>query len=493
MHANSEQDPHYVIITKSDTGFGFNVKGQISEGGQLRSINGHLLGPCQHVSAILRGGAAQKAGLNLGDNIIEVNEENVEAASHRQVVQLIKKGGEQLKLLVISVPNDEVNGYDNNQFEDKDTFYRYDYAEKRLLPITIPSYQYVRIDGESFVVFKIFMAGRHLSSRRYNDFVQVQKYLKEFYSDYEFPNLPSRWPFKLSESKLDARRRLLQSYLEKICSIKCIADGEIIQDFLMDESEDYTKGLDVTLKIQIPGSNFISMEVKKPDTCYEVKHQMFRQLIVEQEIVPHLALFELVEDNFYRVLPEDESPHFIYIQNYTSVADSSISFRKWIFNIEEEARLCQLSPLFLELCYYQTIIDIDTNLLDTKDKQFQLKSLQSQKCMSDFLEVARTLPTYNRVTFGTCQSNLVSNLTLTVDFNKIKVDFEDPEKVSQIVDWACVKRYFIANNETTFNLEYAVSLKVGASIKILQFFTQNCNAMFLTFDKISKERQQFAT
>ena len=54
------------------SGFGFNVRGQVSEGGTLRSINGHLFAPLQHISAILEGGAAQKAGVFKGDRILEV-------------------------------------------------------------------------------------------------------------------------------------------------------------------------------------------------------------------------------------------------------------------------------------------------------------------------------------------------------------------------------------------------------------------------------------
>lgn len=41
--------PRVVKIYKSETGFGFNVRGQVSEGGQLRSINGELYAPLQHV------------------------------------------------------------------------------------------------------------------------------------------------------------------------------------------------------------------------------------------------------------------------------------------------------------------------------------------------------------------------------------------------------------------------------------------------------------
>ena len=68
----AEPGPRIVTITKTSTGFGFNVRGQISEGGVLKSINGVLYAPLQHVSAVLEGGAAQKAGIRKGDRILEV-------------------------------------------------------------------------------------------------------------------------------------------------------------------------------------------------------------------------------------------------------------------------------------------------------------------------------------------------------------------------------------------------------------------------------------
>lgn len=47
---NAQNGPRIVTIYKSDTGFGFNVRGQVSEGGQLRSINGELYAPLQVIS-----------------------------------------------------------------------------------------------------------------------------------------------------------------------------------------------------------------------------------------------------------------------------------------------------------------------------------------------------------------------------------------------------------------------------------------------------------
>lgn len=64
--------PRVVTIYKTETGFGFNVRGQVSEGGPLKSINGELYAPLQHVSAVLKEGAAEKAGIRKGDRILEV-------------------------------------------------------------------------------------------------------------------------------------------------------------------------------------------------------------------------------------------------------------------------------------------------------------------------------------------------------------------------------------------------------------------------------------
>ena len=67
-------DLNYSWYTYNDPfiGFGFNIRGQICEGGVLRSINGDLYPPLQHVSAVLEGGAAENAGLFKGDRILAV-------------------------------------------------------------------------------------------------------------------------------------------------------------------------------------------------------------------------------------------------------------------------------------------------------------------------------------------------------------------------------------------------------------------------------------
>lgn len=142
--------PHVVKVVKSETGFGFNVKGQVSEGGQLRSLNGQLYAPLQHVSAVLRRGAADQAGLRKGDRILEVNGLNVEGSTHRKVVDLIKNGGDELTMIVISVEDPDMDRFDYG--EESSMAYGHDYSENRSLPVTIPSYNTVQDSLERYTV-----------------------------------------------------------------------------------------------------------------------------------------------------------------------------------------------------------------------------------------------------------------------------------------------------------------------------------------------------
>jgi sorting nexin-27 len=68
----STNTPRNICIKKSQDGFGFNLRGQVIEGGQVKAINGKLYGPLQHVSAVTSDSSAQQAGLRIGDKILQV-------------------------------------------------------------------------------------------------------------------------------------------------------------------------------------------------------------------------------------------------------------------------------------------------------------------------------------------------------------------------------------------------------------------------------------
>ncbi|KAL4713788.1 hypothetical protein ACJJTC_012305 [Scirpophaga incertulas] len=192
----------------------------------------------------------------------ERNGVNVEGSTHRQVVDLIKSGGDCLTLTVISVtpreaerlePSDDGSapiGVIGGAANSRATVYqRYDYTDKRSLPVSIPDYRVVmeRSTGRSYVAFNVHMAGRHLCSRRYREFAALHQQLRKEFIGFNFPKLPGKWPFTLSEQQLDARRRGLEQYLEKVCAVRVIVESEAVQDFLT-EAEDAAAGAPVELK-----------------------------------------------------------------------------------------------------------------------------------------------------------------------------------------------------------------------------------------------------
>lgn len=123
--------------------------------------------------------------------------------------------------------------------DESSTYSYFDYSEKRSLPISIPDYNYVERSGDKYVVFNIYMAGRHLCSRRYREYSNLHNNLKKEFPDFQFPKLPGKWPFSLSDQQLDTRRRGLEQYLEKVCAIRVIAESDIMQEFLTDFDDEH--------------------------------------------------------------------------------------------------------------------------------------------------------------------------------------------------------------------------------------------------------------
>lgn len=93
----------------------------------------------------------------------------------------------------------------------------YDYAERRPVDVAIPDHGELKTSrGEKYVVFNINLNGRRVCSRRYKEFDVFASLLRHEFADFNgFPSLPTKWPFKLSEQQLDARRRGLETFLQK--------------------------------------------------------------------------------------------------------------------------------------------------------------------------------------------------------------------------------------------------------------------------------------
>jgi sorting nexin-27 len=123
--------------------------------------------------------------------------------------------------------NNNNNNTNNNHSDDSSCNSNNDYAERRngtasnphnnyQLPVTVPDYTELRnSEGDKYIIFNVHMAGRHVCSRRYREFDLFSGLLRREFPDYVFPGLPSKWPFKLSYQQLEARRKGLESFLEK--------------------------------------------------------------------------------------------------------------------------------------------------------------------------------------------------------------------------------------------------------------------------------------
>lgn len=60
-----------------------------------------------------------------------------------------------------------------------------------------------------------------------------------------------------------------------------------------------------------------------------------------------------------RKLLDGESPHQLYIQNYSCASSSCLVLRKWIFDPDRERQLCQKDPLFRQFVFHQAVADVN--------------------------------------------------------------------------------------------------------------------------------------
>ncbi|XP_073179454.1 sorting nexin-27 isoform X2 [Lepidochelys kempii] len=477
--------PRVVRIVKSESGYGFNVRGQVSEGGQLRSINGELYAPLQHVSAVLGGGAADRAGVRKGDRILEVNGVNVEGATHKQVVDLIRAGEKELILTVLSVPPHEADNLDPSDDSLGQSFY--DYTEKQAVPISIPTYKHVEQNGEKFVVYNVYMAGRQLCSKRYREFAILHQNLKREFANFTFPRLPGKWPFSLSEQQLDARRRGLEEYLEKVCSIRVIGESDVMQEFLSESDENYNGVSDVELRVALPDTTTVTVRVKKNSTTDQVYQAVAAKVGMDSTTANYFALFEVINHSFVRKLAPNEFPHKLYVQNYTSaVPGTCLTIRKWLFTTEEEALLND-NDLAVTYFFHQAVDDVKKGCIKAEEKSYQLQKLSEQKKMVMYLNMLRTCEGYNEIIFPhcSCDSRRKGHVITAISIKHFKLHActEEGQLENQVIafEWDEMQRWDTDEEGMAFCFEYARGEKKPRWVKI---FTPYFNYMHECFERV---------
>ncbi|XP_078483744.1 sorting nexin-27-like [Ciona intestinalis] len=527
--------PRKVTIKKTDTGFGFNVRGQVSEGGQLKSINGVLYAPLQHVSAILENGSAEMAGVRPGDRILEVNGENVEGSTHRQVVELIKAGGNELRMTVISVP-----AKDAQRLDPDDDFF-YDYDDIRKIEIDVPEYEHVEEEGSKFVVYCIHLKGKLVMKRRYSEFLLMYEELMKIFVEFDYPKFPSKKLFQLSEQQLERRRSMLETFIQETFKRRVIQECDVVMDFLKIESfdnepdnsepetHDYNadeelgevtkpkfekvekpqtsqskvNGISEQVKeksddIDINLPNQSSVSCKKHLTTEETLKEVVGSLDLPDNLLPFFCLFVRKERNFYCRLRSDES-----LAKHAKMASSKhkrahFAVRKWIFNKAQEKALLARNEELLILLYNQAVSDVKENRIQVTSRvASQLAMMSSMNKHSEYLELVNDSPTYGCVIFPhcSCDSRKRGHVIVNISYEAFKLFActEDGELESQVIEfeWSEMKDWEVRKStedeeKISFCFQYQRGEKKARWVKI---FTTYEDYMFDCFSRVMTERK----
>ncbi|KAK4807622.1 hypothetical protein QYF61_015968 [Mycteria americana] len=422
----------------------------------------------------------QEMGFALAENGV-----NVEGATHKQVVDLIRAGEKELILTVLSVPPHEADNLDPGDDSLGQSFY--DYTEKQAVPISIPTYKHVEQNGEKFVVYNVYMAGRQLCSKRYREFAILHQNLKREFANFTFPRLPGKWPFSLSEQQLDARRRGLEEYLEKVCSIRVIGESDIMQEFLSESDENYNGVSDVELRVALPDITTVTVRVKKNSTTDQVYQAVAAKVGMDSITANYFALFEVINHSFVRKLAPNEFPHKLYVQNYTSaVPGTCLTIRKWLFTTEEEVLLND-NDLAVTYFFHQAVDDVKKGYIKAEEKSYQLQKLYEQRKMVMYLNMLRTCEGYNEIIFPhcSCDSRRKGHVITAISIKHFKLHActEEGQLENQVIafEWDEMQRWDTDEEGMAFCFEYARGEKKPRWVKI---FTPYFNYMHECFERV---------
>lgn len=198
---------------------------------------------------------------------------------------------------------------------------------------------------------------------------------------------------RLSELQLDARRRGLEQYLEKVCAVRVIAESDIMQEFLADRlEEDGDQGPAVDLKVLLPDREVVTVTVAKAASVSDVYDAVCSRVGLDAETAKYFYLFEIVEYNFgeypfciptlyihmymyvyfvERKLQPHEHPHTLYVQNYSTASVTCLAIRRWLFNLNRP-----LSEQALTWIFWQTVDEVNRGHITAGERLYQLKALQ---------------------------------------------------------------------------------------------------------------------
>jgi sorting nexin-27 len=388
---------------------------------------------------------------------------------------------------VISVTAQEADRLEPTEGESGGYSY-IDYSEKRSLPISIPDYNIITRNGEKYVVFSIHMAGRQLVSRRYREFSNLHSALKKEFIGFNFPKLPGKWPFQLSEQQLDARRRGLEQYLEKVCAVRVIAESEAVQEFLTDTEDDMSGCVDI--KIMLPDRNVVTVSVRKSSNAHQVWEHLVEKANFTSYTQQYFYLFEIVEYGFERKLQPSENPHSLYVNNYSTSSSTCLCVRRWLFSIEREL-LLPPGEQASKFIFHQAVDEVNRGNIKADGRLYELKALQEGKPI-EYLELARTLVGYGDIFFPhcVCDSRKEGHVIAAIGISSFRLHacLEDGTLEEQTVElqWDAITSWESDDESMCFCFQYSRNQKPQKWVKV---FTPYHAFMADCFDRIMEERR----
>ncbi|KAI5105851.1 sorting nexin family member 27 [Silurus meridionalis] len=435
--------PRLVRIVKSDSGYGFNVRGQVSEGGQLRSINGELYAPLQHVSAVLPGGAADRAGISKGDRILEVvsdpeSSSVVHGVTTRERISC-------LEWLPLSEEKEVCVGgpafikhSDHTSAECTDS---------------------LALSSASCT------ASAAVSTRR----MMYEKERRGYFMINGFS--PASHTNQCSASLLDSQPLNSEAH-----SFLCI--------MLL---KNYNGVSDVELRIAMPDKTTVTVRVRKNSTTDQVYQAVVMKVGMDSIAASYFALFEVINHSFVRKLAPNEFPHKLYVQNYTSaVPGTCLTLRKWLFTTEEEILLND-NELAINYCFHQALDDVKRGFIKAEEKSYQLQKLAEQRKVSMYLSMVRSCEGYNEIIFPhcACDSRRKGHVITAISIRHFKLHActEEGTLENQVIafEWAEMQRWDTDEEGMAFCFEYARGEKKPRWVKI---FTPYFNYMHECFERV---------
>lgn len=486
--------PRNVTVIKSAHGFGFNVRGQVSEGGQMKAISGELYAPMQQISYVLKGGPAEIAGVKEGDRIIEVNGTTAEGLSHHAVVDLIKSREDKVTMIIISVTHDEASRLD----EEFNHVPSYDITERRTVYITIPDWRRIYSKGETYVTYNIYLSGKFLISRRFSEFYNLNKILKNSFLDFKMPKLPSRRMIKLTDAQMDERRVGLEKYLELVCSAPIIYQSHLIKDFINSETfrhptSNLPPKVDLQLKVLLPEQNILAITIERAWTTDIVLGAIIENLALAKKFSEYFALFEIMEQDFFRKLRVTEFPHQVYINTYNQFNKTSLAFRKWIFSVPRELSLCENNNVFAFI-YSQVREDINKGRLKLDINIRDLETLHDDGRRTDYMNLVRGTPFYLDIKFlpCLCESRKEGKVILSIGYDSVRLiacdQFGKEETTHPTVGlkWEEIGEHTADAEETSFRFRM---LRKNKSAKLISISSKYFMYMDECFSRVLEEKE----